>query len=113
MASSDDVDVKNGATEYRKNATLTYLAAARLERLMNIWIDELAEEEHAFTSDEAHAGGSHYSAHAHALQSFVEKVTVFRSATKYVDSDLPNPDTGSFRRRLIDSSVAPPSVALS
>jgi protein transport protein SEC31 len=86
--SSDDMDVKSGAGEFRKNATLTYLAAARLERLVNIWIDQLAEEEKAFAADEAHVDASHYSAHAHALQSFVEKVTVFRAATKYDDADL-------------------------
>ncbi|KAF8224277.1 hypothetical protein L208DRAFT_1312374 [Tricholoma matsutake] len=86
-ASSDDARVQSGAGEYRKNATLTYLAAARLERLVNIWIDQLTEEEEAFI-DEAHVDASHYSAHAHALQSFVEKVTVFRAATKYDDTDL-------------------------
>lgn len=93
--SSENSETKSGAAEYRKNATLTYLAAARLERLVNIWIDELTEEENALVSEEKQLGGSHYSAHAHALQSFVEKVTVFRSATKYEDADLtraPTPD---------------------
>ncbi|KAN0085648.1 hypothetical protein V8E55_006782 [Tylopilus felleus] len=33
------------ALELRRIATLTYLAAGRLERLANIWIEELAEEE--------------------------------------------------------------------
>lgn len=32
-----------------------------------------------------------YSAHARALQSFIEKVTVFKSATGYVDVDLAHP----------------------
>jgi protein transport protein SEC31 len=86
--SSDDIGVKMGAGEFRRNATLTYLAAARLERLVNIWIDQLAEEEEVFVADEAHVDASPYSAHAHALQSFVEKVTVFRAATKYADEDL-------------------------
>ena len=36
---------------YRENATLTYLAAARLERLVSIWADELAEEEKARVSN--------------------------------------------------------------
>ncbi|EIN09101.1 WD40 repeat-like protein [Punctularia strigosozonata HHB-11173 SS5] len=73
------------AKELRKNATLTYLAAGRLERLVNIWVEELAEEEKAREEGEEQ---SLYSAHAHALQTFVEKVTVFRSAIKYADSDL-------------------------
>ncbi|KAG5653852.1 hypothetical protein H0H81_009931 [Sphagnurus paluster] len=87
-ASSENPEVKEGARDYRQNATLTYLAAARLERLVNIWIDELAEEEKRLVTDETHPLGSQFSAHTQALQSFVEKVTVFRSATKYEDEDL-------------------------
>ena len=79
---------ENHTLELRKTATLTYLAAGRLERLMNIWIDELAEEEKLLLDDHDHLGGSQYAAHAHALQTFIEKVTVFRDATKYVDDDL-------------------------
>ncbi|PFH49472.1 hypothetical protein AMATHDRAFT_76183 [Amanita thiersii Skay4041] len=75
------------ADEYRKNATLTYLAAARLERLVNIWNEELAEEEKK-TEFDGSDDESLYSAHVHSLQTFIEKVTAFRSATKYVDDDL-------------------------
>ncbi|EEB93071.1 hypothetical protein MPER_08324, partial [Moniliophthora perniciosa FA553] len=82
--------------EYRKNATLTYLAAARLERLVNIWAEEMTEEETALLNSES---SSHFAAHAHALQTFIEKVTVFRSATKYTDNDLtlatPTSDTAN------------------
>jgi protein transport protein SEC31 len=56
--------------------------------LINIWIDESAEEENRMIVDEAGLARSYYSAHAHALQSFIEKVTVFRSATKYKDDQL-------------------------
>lgn len=75
------------AAEFRKNATLTYLAAARLERLISIWGEEMAEEEKAIVAggDEQ---GSRYSARVHVLQTFIEKITVFRAATKYVDEDL-------------------------
>ena len=31
--------------ELRKTASLTYLAAVRLKRLVNTWVEELAEEE--------------------------------------------------------------------
>ena len=81
---SDDQE----AELYRENATLTYLAAARLERLVSIWADELVEEEKARVSNEKYQNGSSYSAHAHALQTFVEKVTVFRAATNYKDQAL-------------------------
>ena len=84
---SDDQE----AEFYRKNATLTYLAAARLERLVSIWADELVEEEKARVSNEKHQNDSSYSAHAHALQTFVEKVTIFRAATNYKDEALTEP----------------------
>ena len=33
--------------EFRKNTTLTYLAAGKLKKVVNIWIEEmLSEEEH-------------------------------------------------------------------
>jgi protein transport protein SEC31 len=80
------------ASELRKNATLTYLVAGRLERLINIWIEELAEEEKRILADETVPGVSRYTAHAHALQTFIEKVTVFRAAASYVDKDLDQKD---------------------
>lgn len=85
---SDDPEAEEGAYTFRKNAILTYLASARLERLISIWADDLAEEKKNLVTDETHEAGSYYSAHAHALQSFVEKVTVFRAATNYKDEAL-------------------------
>lgn len=76
------------ALDYRKKATLAYLAAGRLERLVNIWAEELVEEEKSLLSAES---ATHYGAHALALQTFIEKVSVFRSAIKYVDGDLTQP----------------------
>ncbi|KAH9932332.1 uncharacterized protein B0H18DRAFT_1137560 [Fomitopsis serialis] len=73
-------DAEDKATEFRRNATLTYLAAGRLERLVNIWIEDLAEDEHHLVQDES-LQGSRYTAHAHALQTFIEKVTVFRKSS--------------------------------
>ncbi|KAH0581644.1 hypothetical protein H2248_011341 [Termitomyces sp. 'cryptogamus'] len=90
-AASENVEAKEDAREYRQNATLTYLAAARLERLVNIWIDELMEDEKNLVEDETRLSGSRFSAHTQALQTFIEKVTVFRSATAYKDADLVKP----------------------
>ena len=84
---SDAADAAEKAYEFRKNATLTYLAAGRLERLVNIWIEELAEEAHLLEQKED-LHGSRYTAHAFALQTFIEKVTVFRKAITYEDIDL-------------------------
>ncbi|THU78208.1 hypothetical protein K435DRAFT_888813 [Dendrothele bispora CBS 962.96] len=72
--SSSDSELAPKANDYRKYATLTYLASARLERLVNIWSEEMAEEQAALAAER---NGSHYSAHAQAL-----------SATDYKDGDL-------------------------
>ncbi|KDR76547.1 hypothetical protein GALMADRAFT_66967 [Galerina marginata CBS 339.88] len=85
---SDDPEAEKEAYAYRKNATLTYLASARLERLISIWADELVQEEQALVADQDSESSSYYSAHAHALQTFIEKVTVFRAATTYKDQAL-------------------------
>ena len=80
--------------EFRKNATLMYLAARKLKKVVNIWIEEMSKEEHALLqvqdsgSDTTSILSSHCPAHAHVLQTFIEKITDFRSATNYVDADL-------------------------
>ncbi|KAI0634701.1 hypothetical protein C8Q77DRAFT_1103589 [Trametes polyzona] len=99
VKSSGVPDAESKAAELRRNATLTYLAAGRLERLVNIWIEELAEEEKRLVTDQEHLDGSLYTAHALALQSFIEKVTIFRKAINYVDDDL------NIKAAVDDSSV--------
>ncbi len=82
--------------EARKNAIMCYLAAGKLEKVASMWIDEMKEEEEAIRA--AHAGDQAglYSAHAEALQSFIEKVIVFQHAVNYVDSDLQQPTGDAF-----------------
>jgi len=87
LKTSDVGGASAKALKLRKNATLTYLAAGRLERLVNIWVEELAEGEQYLIEDEDWRG-SRYATHASALQTFIEKVTVFRAAVGYVDEDL-------------------------
>ncbi|KAJ1021086.1 hypothetical protein NDA16_003872 [Ustilago loliicola] len=83
------------AKEQRKNAVLCYLAAGKLEKVAGMWIDEMKEEELALRSNSKGTDASHegtlYSAHAEALQTFMEKITVFQSAVGYVDVDLQQP----------------------
>ncbi|KAH8115317.1 hypothetical protein DFH11DRAFT_1543420 [Phellopilus nigrolimitatus] len=87
-----------GAEELRKNATLTYLAAGRLEKVVNIWTEEMAEEEGRLLDGADEKSSLRYSAHAHALQIFMEKVTIFRSANNYTDADLKvTPDPSAVR----------------
>lgn len=81
------------AKEFKQNALLCYLAAGRLERVVNIWVDEMRdEEEQAVKSIQESKGAdtkaSRYSIHASALQTFMEKVAIFKSATGYVDLSL-------------------------
>ena len=76
------------ADDLRKNATLTYLASGKLEKLVNIWIEEMAEEEARLLVGGDDKSSSRYSAHAHSLQTFMEKVSVFRNAACYTDTDL-------------------------
>lgn len=87
---------KTVAKTHRKNAVLCYLAAGKLEKVAGMWIDEMKEEEMAIRSGQSNgiAGADAttiYSAHAEALQTFMEKITVFQSAVQYVDVDLAQP----------------------
>jgi protein transport protein SEC31 len=84
FSNSDSPEAQVSAKEARGDATLCYLAARRLEKVVGIWIDEMREEEESSQS-------TRYSAHAHALQSFIEKVAVFQAATGYTDQDLAHP----------------------
>ncbi|WVW78173.1 hypothetical protein I302_100124 [Kwoniella bestiolae CBS 10118] len=81
---SDSPEAKESAKIARQDATLCYLAARRLEKVVSIWVDEMSEEEEATDT-------TRYTAHAQALQSFIEKVAVFTAATGYEDEDLLTP----------------------
>ncbi|WVR04848.1 hypothetical protein IAU60_001860 [Kwoniella sp. DSM 27419] len=84
LSSSDSPEAKESAKVARQDATLCYLAARKLEKVISIWVDEMTEEEDATDS-------TRYTSHAQALQSFIEKVAVFTAATAYVDEDLLTP----------------------
>ncbi|WWC86651.1 uncharacterized protein L201_001528 [Kwoniella dendrophila CBS 6074] len=84
LAGSDSPEAKESAKTARQDATLCYLAARKLEKVISIWVDEMSEEEEATDT-------TRYAAHAQALQSFIEKVAVFTAATGYVDEDLLSP----------------------
>ncbi|SPO28737.1 probable Protein transport protein SEC31 [Ustilago trichophora] len=88
------------AKEHRKNAVLCYLAAGKLEKVAGMWIDEMKEEELSLRSSnnkstDASSEGTLYLARAEALQTFMEKITVFQSAVGYVDVNLQQPTQDS------------------
>lgn len=70
----------------RRDASFCYLAGSKLEKVVNIWVQELQEKESA--EIQAEDGDSTFSVHAKVLQDFVEKVTVFRKVTNFQDADL-------------------------
>ncbi|KZT52640.1 hypothetical protein CALCODRAFT_81126 [Calocera cornea HHB12733] len=84
-------DDEKGKKELRKDATLCYLAAGKLEKVVGIWAEEMKEEADAAPQSAEGAKLSTYDAHAAALQTFIEKVTVFRGTTSYVDTELTQP----------------------
>ena len=68
----------------RKDANFCYLAGSKLEKVVAIWTTELQETESAGLQDSSQV--SSFSVHARSLQSFIEKVTIFREVTSYQDS---------------------------
>lgn len=69
----------------RKDASLCFLAGSKLEKVVSIWIDELRENEQI--AIETATDDSSFSIHVRALQSLIEKVTIFRQVTKFEDTE--------------------------
>ncbi|OAX77532.1 protein transporter SEC31, partial [Emergomyces africanus] len=75
--------------ESRKNAALCFLASSKLEKVVGIWIDELQENESK--SIQEATDDTSFSIHVRALQSLIEKVTIFRHVTKFEDTEKQKP----------------------
>ncbi|ODA81652.1 hypothetical protein RJ55_00153 [Drechmeria coniospora] len=70
----------------RTDASFCYLVGLRLEKVVEIWIAKLKEEERAGMKDTSSAEST-FSVHARSLQNFIEKVTIFRHVTKFEDAE--------------------------
>ena len=81
----EQMKVKGSDSNLRKDASFCYLAGSKLEKVVSIWIAELEENEGAELQETSKALS--FSVHAHSLQRFIEKVTIFREVTQYQDSD--------------------------
>ena len=81
----EQMKAEGGDINLRKDASFCYLAGSKLEKVVAIWIAELEENEAAGIQDQS--ADSSFSIHARSLQSFIEKVTVFREVTHYQDTD--------------------------
>ncbi|CEP18892.1 hypothetical protein [Parasitella parasitica] len=68
------------AKEFRRHATLCYLAAGNLEKVSRIWISEQEEEVEQNKGSE--------DVKASSLQHLVEKVAIFRKVISFEDPDL-------------------------
>ncbi|KAL2872789.1 putative protein transport protein (SEC31) [Aspergillus lucknowensis] len=69
----------------RKDASFCFLAGSKLEKVVAIWIEELREGEQA--AIETATDDSSFSIHVRALQSLIERVTIFRQVTKFHDTE--------------------------
>ncbi|KAI8909273.1 hypothetical protein DFJ77DRAFT_433416 [Powellomyces hirtus] len=88
--------LKAGAPRENKKfaAVLCYLAAGDLKRVVDIWGKKEIEEEHKLLKGAGAANKKDVTArssHMVALQSLIEKVTVFRKAIGFADPELRNP----------------------
>lgn len=81
----DELKNNSDNNEWRKNASFCYLAGSKLEKVVTIWIEET--QQHEAAGLEQKDADSTFSIHARSLQSFIEKVTVFREVTKFQDTD--------------------------
>ena len=81
----EQLKTEDGISNLRKDASFCYLAGSKLEKVVAIWIAELEDNEGAGLQKTS--TDSSFSVHAHWLQNFIEKVTVFREVTHYQDSD--------------------------
>lgn len=81
----DELRQGQGDKEARKHAAFCYLAGSKLEKVIGIWIEEYQGNEKSGLQE--NDGDSTFSVHARSLQSFIEKVTVFREAVKFVDEE--------------------------
>jgi protein transport protein SEC31 len=83
--------IEETSPDSRGDASFCYLAGSKLEKVVNIWLDELKRNEQA-SVNEAGDNSSFFSIHANALQDFIEKVTVFREVTDFQDSERDKAD---------------------
>ncbi|SMR42720.1 unnamed protein product [Zymoseptoria tritici ST99CH_1E4] len=77
---------EGGSETLRRDASFCYLAGAKLEKVVNNWVEELKQQEQA--SLEKSEDDNSFSVHAKCLQDFIEKVSVFRQVTKFQDSEI-------------------------
>ncbi|KAK6360257.1 protein transport protein S31 [Orbilia blumenaviensis] len=71
----------------RQDAATCYLSSSRLDKVIGIWIEEYKESEAEILKNPSE-GSTSFSIHVQSMQKLIEKVTVFREATKFVDPEM-------------------------
>ena len=79
----EDLSKRESDHSQKQNASFCYIAGSKLEKVVGVWIQELEYNEQKGLKEDTE--GSSFSIHAKALQTFIEKVTIFREVTKYQD----------------------------
>ena len=69
----------------RNDASFCYIAGSKLEKVVGVWVAELENQEGSGLQEGSK--DTTFSVHARSLQSFIEKVTVFREVTQYQYTD--------------------------
>ncbi|KAL8659892.1 MAG: hypothetical protein Q9226_000186 [Calogaya cf. arnoldii] len=82
----EQVKTGENADTTHQDASFCYLAGSKLEKVVGIWISGLEQRERSESQNTSN--DSTFGIHTRLLQQFVEKVTVFREATKFDDKEL-------------------------
>ena len=77
---------KSGNDGTQSDASFCYLVGSKLDKVVNIWLEELHKSEESGILGEADSTA--FSLHARVLQQFIEKVSVFRKVTKFQDPEI-------------------------
>lgn len=88
-AADEDKEGGMGKAERRAVVRVCFMAGNRLDKLVQIWAEEIHEEEEE-QADGAEGGGD-YGVRAKAVQTFVEKAIAFCTASGFLDPDLSTP----------------------
>ena len=79
----EHMKTRGHSIDSRKDAAFCFLAGSKLEKIVPLWLIELREREISGLNDVS--GDSAFSIHMGSLQSFIEKVTVYREVMHYQD----------------------------
>lgn len=82
----ESIQESSDSGSLRKDASFCYLAGSKLEKVVVNWAQELEESERAGLKQEE--SDTSFSVHARSLQTFIEKVSVFRQVAKFEDTEL-------------------------